>query len=118
MLTQLHTHSDLEVCQLAARLEQLQGVLYVPFDQQSGSSHLRALDCESAPSEWITEAFASEKSQIPGDTVHKHHQAPSEHLPINKSMGGGQVGIRILKFNIFSKCTDKRNVKLSPNYIL
>lgn len=89
MLTQLHTHSDLEVCQLAARLEQLQGVLYVPFDQQSGSSHLRALDCESAPSEWITEAFASEKSQIPGDTVHKHHQAPSEHLPINKSMGGG-----------------------------
>jgi len=74
VLTQSHTHRP-----GSSPLSSLN----VPFDRQSGSSHLRALDYESALSEWITEAFASEACQTPGDTVHKHRQAPSEHLPKN-----------------------------------
>ena len=91
--------------------EQLQGVLYVPFDRQSGSSHLRALDCESAPSEWITEAFSFAQSQIPGDTAHRHHQAPSEHLPKKNQRFFSRKGT--LKFNIFSKVNTNNNGHLS-----
>lgn len=91
--------------------EQLQGVLYVPFDRQSGSSHLRALDFESAPSEWITEAFSSERSQIPGDTARRHHQAPSEHLPKKNQRIISSQGT--LKFNIFFKVNTNKNGHLS-----
>lgn len=76
-----YTNSHLESWKWATPPKQLQGVLYLPFDQQSGSSHHQALDCKSVPSELITEAFSSEVSQIHGDNGHKHHQAPSEHLP-------------------------------------
>ncbi len=92
--------------------EQLQGVLYVPFVRQSGSSHLRALDCESAPSEWTTEAFASEVSQFPGDTFHKRHQAPSEHLPRKKPRGKHSSGNKNTEIQHILKTYTQRKCRL------